>query len=362
MSQDQEHGEPTRAPRRPAILDVARKAGVSRAAVSKVIRNAYGVSPEMRARVNAAIEELGYRPSSAARALRGASFTIGMEMPFVGNPFLSSIMAGAVAELEGTGYQLVVAPAELNATEGLRAIEALADRGVDGIVTVSPLVETEWLERLAARAPVVMIGRHDTTDLYDTVTSNDREGARLVMDHLLGLGHRNIAHLTRSEAVTRQGTGSPHSLRLDAYRDAMNAAGLSSSISVLRGGPTEEEARALVLPILRDSRRPTAIFAANDELALGAQRAALELGVGPSQLSIVGYDDVAVAGHPAIALTTVAQPGYAMGRRAVELVRERLDGRTRAVHHQFDVTLQVRGSSAPPVSSGLPESAAQAPT
>ena len=135
------------------IEDVAREAGVSRAAVSKVIRNAYGVSPAMRERVTAAIDALDYRPRVAARAMRGSSFTLGIEMPHIGNPFFTKVVAGATAALQGTDYQLIIAPADIDGEEGVRAIGALADRQVDGIVAISPLVAPEWLERLATRVP-----------------------------------------------------------------------------------------------------------------------------------------------------------------------------------------------------------------
>jgi LacI family transcriptional regulator len=152
------------------IEDVARQAGVSRAAVSKVIRNAYGVSPAMRERVNAAIEQLDYRPRVAARAMRGSSFTLGIEMPHLGNPFFTKVVAGATAALRGTGYQLIIAPADLDGEEGVRALGALADRQVDGIVAISPLVSPEWLERLATRVPVVTIARWHTTPSQATTS------------------------------------------------------------------------------------------------------------------------------------------------------------------------------------------------
>lgn len=328
------------------IEDVARAAGVSRAAVSKVIRDAYGVSPAMRERVNAAIETLDYRPRVAARAMRGASFTIGIELPHIGNPFFTKIVAGATAALGGSRYQLIIAPADTDGEEGVRALGALADRQVDGIIAISPLVATDWLERLARRMPVVMLGRHDRSEHYDTVTGDDAEGTRLAMEHLLGLGHRRIVHLTRSEEVTAPGTGTPHAIRLEHYETMMRAAGLADNIRVVRTGVTEESARLDTLAMLDDDI-PTAIFAGNDELALGAQRAVAEHGIGPERVSIVGYDDVEIAGHPAISLTSLDQAGVAMGERAVRLLLERVEGRTEPIHHTVEPILRVRRSSQP---------------
>lgn len=313
------------------IEDVAREAGVSRAAVSKVIRDAYGVSPAMREKVTAAIEALDYRPRTAARAMRGATFTLGIELPNIGNPFFSKIVAGATEALHGTAYQLIIAPALDDAEEGVRALDALADRQVDGIVAISPLVSPAWLERLSARVPVVMLGRHDQPESYDTVTGDDVEGTRLIMEHLLSLGHRRIVHLTRSPDVTLRGSGTPHALRLEWYAEHMRRAGFADDIRVVRTGMDEESARLDALALL-DDEVPTAIFAGNDELALGAQRAVAESGLGPDDVSVIGYDDIDIASHPAISLTTVNQSGEMLGERAIRLLLERIQGRTEPVH------------------------------
>jgi LacI family transcriptional regulator len=327
------------------IEDVAQRAGVSRAAVSKVIRNAYGVSPAMRERVTAAIDALDYRPRVAARAMRGSSFTLGIELPHIGNPFFTKIVAGATAALQGTGYQLIIAPADIDGEEGVRALGALADRQVDGIIAISPLVSTEWLERLGSRMPVVMIGRHDRSENYDTVTGDDAEGTRLAMAHLFELGHRRIAHLTRSADVTQPESGTPHAVRLEHYEAEMTAAGLADEIRVVRTGMTEESARVDTIELL-DGDRPTAIFVGNDELALGALRAVGEAGLSSDDVSVVGYDDVDIASHPAISLTSVDQAGVEMGERAIRLLLERIrDGRTDPVHFSVTPTLKPRGSS-----------------
>ena len=183
--------------------DVARAAGVSRAAVSKVIRDAYGVSPAMRERVNTAIDTLGYRPRISARGMRGSTFTLGIEIPDFFNPFFQKVVAGATAALSGGPYQLVIAPADPAHADGSRAIQGLADRQVDGVVAVSPMVDPEWLEELAARLPLVMLGRHDKSRNYDTIVGDDAAGTRMAMEHLLDLGHRNIAHLTLHDEITQ---------------------------------------------------------------------------------------------------------------------------------------------------------------
>ncbi|CAL9394569.1 Ribose operon repressor [Streptomyces sp. enrichment culture] len=335
------------------ILDVARAAGVSRAAVSKVIRDAAGVSPAMRARVNAAIEELNYRPSVAARSLRGASYTLGLEVPQLGNRFLTQIVDGAVRALEGSRYQLVIAPAD--GREGYGAIEALADRRVDGIMVVSPRVDAAWLERLARDVPVVMLGRHDRSAHYDTVVGDDVAGTRQVMEYLLGLGHRRIVHLTEEAALTAPGSGSPHGLRLRAFEEAVHAAGGSARARVVRTGQTEASARATMSGLLARRPWPTAVFASHDQLALGALAALVDHDAGRA-VSLVGYDNTDLAAHPAISLTSVDQRGPEMGRLAVEMLLERIAGREEPRHHIVAPSLVVRGSSGPP---GATESSAR---
>ena len=165
----------------------------------------------MRERVEAAIEELGYRPSVAARALRGSSYRLGLEIPHVSARFMTQIVEGAKVALAGTPYQLVLAPAD---GPEYGTIESLADGLVDGIIAVSPLVDPAWLENLARRVPIVMLGRHDRPEQLRHGGGRRRVGARAAMRHLLELGHRRIAHLTEPEAVTAPGSGTPHSIRL----------------------------------------------------------------------------------------------------------------------------------------------------
>jgi LacI family transcriptional regulator len=330
------------------IEDVARAAGVSRAAVSKVIRDAYGVSPAMRERVTAAIEELGYRPRVSARGMRGKTFTLGIEIPELSNPFFPLLLAGATAALSGSPYQLVIAPADPAHHEGYRAIQALVDRQVDGVIAVSPLVDPAWLGELSATVPVVMLGRHDRAEGYDTVVSDDEAGAHLVMRHLLELGHRDIAHLTGESVDPDPGSGIPQAIRLRAYRTAMREAGCGDRINIASTPDVTANAHQAALRLLDGAERPTAIFACHDEPALGVLRAVADAGLTADDVSVAGYDGIAIAGHPGIALTTAAQDGERMGRLAVELLLERIAGRTEARREVVPPELVVRSSTRPP--------------
>jgi LacI family transcriptional regulator len=329
--------------RHATIEDVARVAGVSRAAVSKVLRNAYGVSDAMRERVTAAMTELNYRPRIAARAMRGRTYTIGIELPDLTNHFFARIVKGATEALDGTPYQLIIAPAEAGSREGWRALEALLDRQVDGLIAVSPRVDDTRLESIAASVPMVMFGRHDISDRYDVVAGDDAAGARAAMQHLFGAGHTRVAHLTLHESDETEPF--PHGVRLREYLAAMAAAGHGDDARVWRTDEGEAAAFEVVRRELRAGTPVTAVFAAHDELAFGALRAAAQAGV---PLAVIGYDDVTMASHPALGLTTVHQPGEAMGARAVRMLLERFEGRAEPARETFEARLVVRTSTAPP--------------
>ncbi|MCG6566936.1 LacI family DNA-binding transcriptional regulator [Tessaracoccus sp. ZS01] len=332
------------------IADVAKHAGVSRAAVSKVIREAYGVSDGMRTKVQAAIDELGYRPSVTARAMRGRSYTIGIEVPTTVNAFLDDVIEGASSALSGTPYKIVIAPAGPDYSFGPEAIQVLADRQVDGILAVSPAVDPEWLENLGSHIPLILLGRHDESVNYDTIVDDDVLGTRLVMEHLHALGHRDIAHLTIEPAAEKHMLHAPHAIRAATYREWMTGAGLAEHARVIHIAPTEGAAHDRTLELLDERPRPTAIYAGHDELAMGVLSAAAKRGLGPADLSVVGYDDTRIAAHPLISLTSVYQAGAEIGALAMRLILERLEGRTDARHEVIIPELRTRGSSTAPVS------------
>lgn len=329
-------------PRRPSIADVALRAGVSRAAVSKVIRNAYGVSPDMRRRVEATISELGYRPRVAARAMRGASFTIGLQIPHIGNDFFSQIVEGATTGLAASGYQLIIAPG-LGYRNEPDVLNALVDRQVDGIIAIPDQTTVDRLERLAEQVPVVAIGRHDHARAYDTVCGDDRAGIDLVMDHLLGLGHRRITHVT----LPSLGDRTPHAIRAAGYRSRILELGREPQI--VRTHTADRGSYEATQALLASDPPPTAIVAGHDTLAVDVLRAVADAGLDAQDVSVVGYDNIELARHPLVSLTTVDQFGVSMGMAAIELLMERIrDGRTSPTYHRVDPELRVRGSSRPP--------------
>ncbi|QHC57347.1 LacI family DNA-binding transcriptional regulator [Rathayibacter sp. VKM Ac-2760] len=333
-----------RNPRPITIDDVAKHANVSRAAVSKVIRNAYGVSSTMRDLVTASIDELNYRPRVAARAMRGSTFTIGVQLPQVENGFFTRILLGIVSVVHRSGYQLIITPM-IDRVSGTTVLESLLDRKVDGIIAVAPAVPQDWLEQLGRRMPLVEIGQHDDPVHYDAVMSDDEAGAGLVMEHLLGAGHTAISHITNDERLLMEPRTDPHPRRLRVYEEMMRAHGLAPD--VIRIDEAKMNAYSATREMLRRRSRPTAVFAGHDAIALDVMRAAAEIGLSPDDLAIVGYDDVPLADHPLLGLSTVDQSGEKMGADAARLLLERIQGRSKSVTHRFAPELRIRRSSTP---------------
>lgn len=345
--------------RRATIQDVARQAGVSVSAVSKVLRQAYGVSPGMRERVTAAIDELGYRPHTGARAMRGHSYTIGVVLTELTSPFQPEVAQGVQVALQDSPYQeVIVSAGGTDAARQKRAIEALLDRRVDGLVLVSPWLDTPYLESLALRIPTVAVAVHGSSSTFDTVVDDDYAGARLMVDHLVGLGHRAIAHTSMPPARYRPPLLLSHTARQLGYERAMADHGLVPDVVVTSYSESGGFDAGSVL--LDRAEPPTAIFAGADIAALGVLRAAESRGLRvPEDVSVVGYDNIYVSTINRISLTTVDESGQMTGEVSARLLLERIAGRTQAVHYVVTPRLVARATSAAPAAQPAGEAAAR---
>ncbi|NUT45530.1 MAG: LacI family DNA-binding transcriptional regulator [Thermoactinospora sp.] len=332
------------------ITDVAEHARVSTTAVSKVLQNAYGVSEAMREKVRAAIDELGYRPHNAARAMRGRTFTIGVLLPHIRNPFFADILDGLTGEISVSGYQAIMVQSGGNDPEAeRRASDALVDRQVDGVFWVAPVCPREQLEKLAKDIPLVVLGRHDRSAMYDCVLDDDEVGAQLMVEHLIALGHRRIAHITQKDTAGHRSAALLHTIRATTYERVMTEHGLSGHIAIAATSYTEEGGYEGTRELLARDPRPTAIFAGADQAAFGALAAVHEAGLRvPGDVSVAGYDNARMAGLAHVALTSVDQDGAIMGQTAGRLLLERIAGRTVAVRFSVTPTLVSRRSTAPP--------------
>jgi len=336
--------------RRVTIVDVARHAAVSTTAVSKVLNNAYGASPEMQAKVRRAIAELGYRPHAAARGMRGQTYTIGVMVPDIRNPFFAEILDGLTERLRGTDYQVLLARGCNGEDAEARVTEAMIDRSMDGLVLVAPISSRSHLERLATAVPTVVVGRHGHSSVYDTVTDDDTAGATLIVDHLAGLGHRRIAHIEHHETDPVRITEMPNAIRAEGYRQAMRAYGLGDEIDIASTRYTQEGGYLGAQQLLARPRRPTAIFAGADIVAMGVLEAVAEAGLSvPGDISVAGYDNTTFAAFGPISLTTVDQAGRQIGSNAARLLLDRIaDRSTPASQVKLSPTLVVRRTTAAP--------------
>ncbi len=333
--------------RRATIQDVAQSAGVSVSAVSKVLRDAYGVSPEMRAKVTTAIEKLGYRPHAGARGMRGRSFTVGVVLTEMSSPFQPEVVDGINDELESSSFQAIMSVGGANAERQKRSIEALVDRQVDGLILIAPFVSQSWLEKLASTIPTVVVARHGGGPNYDSVVDDDYEGARLVVDHLAALGHQRIVHTSHPSGGLKRPFVLSHTARCEGYVNVMERHGFEPD--VIETTYSEQGGYQATVEALGRAVPPTAIFAGADIAALGALRAAEELGYSvPEDLTIVGYDNIYLTTIGRISLTTVDQSGHLTGTTSARLLLERIEGRSRPVHYVVAPRLVPRSTSAAP--------------
>lgn len=329
---------------RARITDVATHAGVSRAAVSKVIRGAYGVSDSMRERVESSIAALDYRPQISARSMRGASFTIGVESPaLIGTDYLPSVIDGASQVLSKAGYDLIALPIH-NIEDSVNALDRLVDRQVDGILALGTILPSEDLARIAERTSVVAIGRHEDTETFDTVNADDEAGTRLALDHLIQLGHRRIVHVTLGYSGVFPSARDGHIVRAETYEARMRELGLPAQVIRLTPEMIYSDPGAVrveLVEFLSSTNSPTAVFAANDGLALEVLTVLDELGQLGANISVVGYDGASITAHSRIGLTTVDQFGRSIGGAAATLLIERIKGRGTATHQVLAPRLRI---------------------
>jgi DNA-binding LacI/PurR family transcriptional regulator len=331
-------------PRHPTIVDVAERAGVSKSLVSLVMRGAPNVSDEKRLAVTKAAEEIGYRPNAVARSLvRRRSYVIGVMVSDLHNPYFTEVMDGVEVAARADGYHALFNSGGRTAAGEADAIDTLLQLRTDGVVMAGPVLPPRRIALVASSVPVVVVARHSRSPAHDSITNDDRMGARLAVDHLVALGHRRVAHVDG-------GSGAGSAQRLAGFLEAMERHGLSASATVVRGSFTEEGGRDGVTAVVRGRRRATAIFVGNDLAAVGALDALDHHGLRvPEDVSLVWYDNIALAGLGHIDLTTIDQPRREMGVTAVRLLLERRDEDRRSARHLVvPPSLVVRGSTGPP--------------
>ncbi len=329
------------------IGDVAARAGVSIATVSRVVNERYGVAAETSVRVREVIDELGYESSLIARSLRShRTNVIGILVPDI-EPFSAELLKGAARALHDLAFELVVYSGGMPGREGWerRYLSRLGGTLTDGIILVTPTVVEVRVDH-----PVVAVDPHVGGSTLPTVDAQNFEGAREATRHLLELGHRRIGFLAGRrdlESARRREAG---------YRAALDEAGIAFDPALIAVGAfTEETAAAPARTLLALTPRPTAIFAANDQSAIQVLRSATEVGLRvPDDLSVVGFDNIPESALTDPPLTTVDQSIQALGEEAVRLLADLIDHPERhgesPAHITLPTTLVVRRSSAAPAS------------
>jgi len=333
------------------IFDVARAAGVSKSTVSNVIRGVDEVSAATRQRVLEAIESLNYTPNGIARQfVRRRTTMIGVLVGDLGNAYHAQLARVVERALFRAGYTAVFCNIEGDEELSIAGVDALLEQRVAGFLLLASIERTPQLPASLRRTgvPTVIIGlRQEWTD---SVGPHDREGGRLATQHLIDLGHRRIGYV-RTAMVEASGDRARHA----GYKAVLTAAGVEPPPGMWwgQGSDTIRVGRA-EMPLrdaLRGPKAPTAVFVWNDFAAIGLIEACEAAGIAvPRDLSVVGFDDIAVAGLARISLTTVAQPLDFQAEQAVEILLARMDGRApeKPRHLTVPVELRVRGSTAAP--------------
>ncbi|MGL3608175.1 LacI family DNA-binding transcriptional regulator [Rhizobium sp. G187] len=329
---------------RVTIRHVAEHAGVSVAAVSKVLRNAYGVSEALRTKVEHAIDLLKYRPSTAARAMRGRTYTVGILVVELTNPFVPVLLEGIDAGLAEANYKAMVGVGRAASKLETSMIESMIDTRMDGLVLIGPQISGSVVAHYAKQIPIVAIAHHEPqATLYDTVNSDDFAGAQMAVEALASCGYSDIAMLSYDRS------DSPNSVvavqREAGYKAAMAAIGSEERARIIRNPHPSEPRSKELAALLSSEDRPRAIFAWSDLDAIPLLAACHELGIDvPGTLAVIGYDDCSLAGQPAVSLSSVNQDPLSLGARASELLLSRIEGREDAQHVMLPPRVVLRRS------------------
>jgi LacI family transcriptional regulator len=332
------------------LRDVARLAAVHPGTVSRALNpeTRRMVNEETARRVLAAAAQLDYRPNPIARGLKtNRSMTVGVLVPDLTNPLFPPIVRGIQDRLEQSGYTPLIANTDNDPDRERMDFEAMRARQVDGVITATARLDHEVLDEMgAAGLPIVLVNRRLTDGALPSATVDDREGARMAVEHLAGLGHTRIAHLGGPQTLS---TGR---LRWEGFVEGMRRARLEIDPARVHFGDafTEPEGARLCLELLRDGTDATAIVCGNDLMALGCYDVFGELRIRcPDELSVVGFNAMPFSDRFNPPLTTVGIPHYEIGAAAADLLRARLQKPDAPARHVvLRPTLIVRGSTRAP--------------
>jgi LacI family transcriptional regulator len=307
----------------PTIHDVAKLAGVSPITVSRVLNSSGYASEETRARVEAAVAELGYVPNTLARGLRSKrTNTLALVMTDITNPYFTLIARGVEDTASNSGYTVIFCNTDESEAEEEKYLNILVQKQVDGILLVPACSNSQSLKFLRSNEiPFVLIDRRVPDTRSDIVRSDSEQGAYNLTRHLIELGHRRIVTITGPQEVSTSLD------RASGYQRAMQEAGLADLIEVYYGSFTQGSGYELTSQALALKPRPTAIFGGNNFISIGIFKALRDAGLTiPEDMSVVGFDDLPASLLINPILTVAAQPAYEMGSQATELLLRRIAG------------------------------------
>jgi len=340
------------------IQDVARLANVSVATVSAVINGTVAVSETRTKWVRDAMLALDYHPDQVARSLKtGKTHALGMVIPDVTNPFYPEVIRGVEEAAENAGYSLLFCNSNEDPEQERRGLQSLISRRVDGAL-IACCDNTSATYELVSRKhlPAVYLDRLPAAARWACVSTDNFKAGLTATRHLIGLGHQHIA------VVAGRMNLSPHVLRIEGFRKAMQEAGLPVRDEYFRTGSlSAEEGYHIGQELLSLENRPTAIFCTNNKTLLGLVRALGESDVRcPEQISVIGFDDFAWTENFSPQITTIVQPSRELGRRATEMLIAQIEQQNREggdleSHWEpvmLDAEMRVRQSTGPPPKNG----------
>jgi LacI family transcriptional regulator len=327
------------------MREIARLAGVSQSTVSRVLNGSPTVDPVLQATVLRVMEEHNYRPNISAQGLvRGRTHTIGILTRSVGSPFFGQVLLGVTDGLNGSGYSPVVSIGGALRTEDQEAFGLLRERQVDGLILQAwGELPDAHLRELAAETPLIVVGQNVPGLEGQCVYAKNFDAAYRLTSYLIECGHKHIAHISGHHAAPDTGE------RYNGYCQALTDHGLIVNPDLIVEGDYTEAGGTVATERLlaRRKKHPfTAIFAANDQMALSARLALYRRGVDvPDEVSLVGFDDQTGSQYMIPPLTTIRQPAYHMGSVAAQAILALLEGRQLHIP-QFPLELIVRESVA----------------
>ncbi|WP_432357566.1 LacI family DNA-binding transcriptional regulator [Sporosarcina sp. UB5] len=322
-----------------SIRDVAKHAGVSVATVSRVLNDKGYVHEDTRKKVESSIAELNYRPNEVARSLfNKQSKTLGLILPDIMNPFFPELARAIEDTATKLGYTVILCNTDENEEKAKRYVDVLLQKYVDGIIIASNTIQEKTIRELPV--PVVCIDREISKDI-PTIVVDNKKGAQMATRFLKEKGRRKIAHIRGPFDLLNANE------RCEGYRDVVSGEEWFTESYIVNGNYRMDTATEVALELLQKHPDIDGIFAASDTMAIGAMKAAYEHGLKiPEDISIIGFDGIALAQASIPELTTIEQPLYELGQKAAKMLIKLIKGQTvKQTFYQFDVQLVERDST-----------------